>query len=156
PTPEERLTRSWDNVHKKLIEMAEDFPEELYTYKAHPDVRSFGEELLHVAAANTVVAEIAGGREGSFGQIFGEISKDFEYTSKADTVAKLKKSVEAVAATVKGEDKFRLISLLEHAGEHYGKLVIYYRNNGLVPPSTRRQQARRRQQQQQQTQKQNQ
>lgn len=156
PTPLERLTRSWDNVHKKLIEMAEDFPEVKYTYKAHADVRTFAEELLHVARANAVMARIGAGDERGFFEIFQELEKDFQYSSKADTVAKLKKSVEAVATTVKGEDKFRFIGFLEHAGEHYGKLVIYYRNNGLVPPSTRRQQARRQQQQQQQTQKQNQ
>jgi hypothetical protein len=24
--------------------------------------------------------------------------------------------------------------LIEHSGEHYGQLVVYYRINGLVPP----------------------
>jgi len=27
--------------------------------------------------------------------------------------------------------------LIEHSGEHYGQLVVYYRNNGLVPPESR-------------------
>jgi uncharacterized damage-inducible protein DinB len=26
---------------------------------------------------------------------------------------------------------------LEHAGEHYGQLVVYYRVAGLVPPESR-------------------
>ncbi len=26
---------------------------------------------------------------------------------------------------------------VQHASEHYGKLVVYYRNNNLVPPSSR-------------------
>ena len=122
PTPQERLARSWNSVHKKLIDMAEDFPEDKYDYKAHPDVRSFGE-------------------------IFGEIAEDYKYTSKADTVAKLKKSVEDCEAAVNAEDNSRLIGILEHAGENYGKLVVYYRVNGLVPPATRAAQERRRQQQ---------
>jgi hypothetical protein len=25
----------------------------------------------------------------------------------------------------------------EHAGEHYGQLVVYYRLNGIVPPESR-------------------
>ena len=29
------------------------------------------------------------------------------------------------------------IGFLEHAGEHYGQLVVYYRLNGLVPPESR-------------------
>ena len=27
---------------------------------------------------------------------------------------------------------------IEHSGEHYGQLVVYYRANGLVPPDSRR------------------
>ena len=27
--------------------------------------------------------------------------------------------------------------LIEHSGEHYGQLVVYYRINGLVPPESR-------------------
>jgi pimeloyl-ACP methyl ester carboxylesterase len=30
---------------------------------------------------------------------------------------------------------------IEHSGEHYGQLVVYYRANNLVPPDTRRHQA---------------
>jgi uncharacterized damage-inducible protein DinB len=61
PTPEERLRRSWNDVMKKLVEMAEDFPEDKYTFKPHADSRSFGEELTHVAAVNTRLARQAKG-----------------------------------------------------------------------------------------------
>jgi len=27
--------------------------------------------------------------------------------------------------------------LIEHSGEHYGQLVVYYRSNGMVPPESR-------------------
>jgi hypothetical protein len=29
---------------------------------------------------------------------------------------------------------------IEHSGEHYGQLVVYYRANNLVPPDSRRNQ----------------
>src|SRR6202023_3929597 len=29
---------------------------------------------------------------------------------------------------------------IEHSGEHYGQLVVYYRANNLVPPDSRRDQ----------------
>jgi hypothetical protein len=29
------------------------------------------------------------------------------------------------------------LAVIEHAGEHYGQLVVYYRNNGMVPPESR-------------------
>ena len=28
-------------------------------------------------------------------------------------------------------------ALIEHSGEHYGALVVYYRANGMVPPESR-------------------
>jgi len=28
-------------------------------------------------------------------------------------------------------------SVVEHSGEHYGQLVVYYRINGMVPPESR-------------------
>ena len=27
---------------------------------------------------------------------------------------------------------------IEHSGEHYGQLVVYYRANNMVPPDSRR------------------
>ncbi len=27
--------------------------------------------------------------------------------------------------------------LIEHSGEHYGQMVVYYRANGMVPPESR-------------------
>jgi hypothetical protein len=38
----------------------------------------------------------------------------------------------------------RLVDLadrvIEHSGEHYGQLVVYYRINGMVPPESRQNQ----------------
>ncbi|HXE75640.1 MAG TPA: DinB family protein [Candidatus Xenobia bacterium] len=135
PTPEERLRRSWNDVMKKLVEMAEDFPEDKYTFKPHPESRSFGEELMHVAAVNTRIARQARGETVDN----AALQKEFAYVSKADTVAKLKKSVGEVQVVVDSPDCLRLIGALEHAGEEYGKLTIHYRVNGLVPPRGRRQ-----------------
>ena len=135
PTPEERLRRSWNDVMKKLIEMAEDFPEDKYTFKPHADSRSFGEELMHVAAVNTRLARQAKGETVDN----AALQKEFAYVSKADTAAKLKKSVEDVKAVADAPDCLRLIGALEHAGEEYGKLTVHYRVNDLVPPRSRRQ-----------------
>ncbi len=135
PTPEERLRHSWNDVMKKLVEMAEDFPEDKYSFKPHPDSRSFGEELMHVAMVNTRQAKQAKGEQADN----AALQKEFVYVSKADTVAKLKKSVEEVKVAVDAPDCLRLIGALEHAGEEYGKLTVHYRVNGLVPPRSRRQ-----------------
>ena len=28
-------------------------------------------------------------------------------------------------------------TVVEHSGEHYGQLVVYYRLNGMIPPESR-------------------
>jgi uncharacterized damage-inducible protein DinB len=137
PTPHERVAGNWDAVHKKLAEMAEDFPEDKYTYRPNQDVRTFAENLLHIAQVNAALAQIAGGRKDDFFAIYTELEDDYKYASKGDTVAKLKKSLEDCRPAIEGEDSSRLIGLIEHAGEHYGQLVVYYRLNGMTPPASR-------------------
>jgi hypothetical protein len=36
-------------------------------------------------------------------------------------------------------NSFNWLEAIEHSGEHYGQLVVYYRANNLVPPASRQQ-----------------
>src|SRR5207244_12138082 len=46
------VLESWNDIGRKLIAMAEDFPEDKYDFKPTPTQRSFAEQLLHAAGAN--------------------------------------------------------------------------------------------------------
>jgi len=142
---------SWNEVGRKLIAMAEDFPEDKYDFKPTPAQRSFAEQLLHAAGANYFFTNPVMGKEPPA----AEDPKRDEYKSKADIVAFVKKSFADGAAAIqsKGEkglttevvyfahQKARVLDmaygLIEHSGEHYGQLVVYYRLAGLVPPESR-------------------
>ena len=138
PTPQERIKRTWNGAHQKVLTMAEDFPEDKHAFKATPETRSFGEVVLHVAQVAQAVAEISKGREGGLPKILKELEPEYKtFTSKADAVAKLKKAMEESKPAAEAEDNARLVGLIEHAGEQYGQLVVYYRLNGLVPPASR-------------------
>src|SRR5277367_389832 len=52
PSPSQVLLDSWNDIGRKLIAMAEDFPEDKYDFKPTPAQRSFAEQLLHAANAN--------------------------------------------------------------------------------------------------------
>jgi len=41
------LLEAWNDIGRKLIAMAEDFPEDKYDFKPTPAQRSFAEQLLH-------------------------------------------------------------------------------------------------------------
>jgi uncharacterized damage-inducible protein DinB len=142
---------SWNEVGRKLIAMAEDFPEDKYDFKPTPAQRSFAEQLLHAAGANYFFTNPVMGKEPPA----AEDPKRDQYKSKADMVAFVKKSFADGAAAIqsKGEkglttevvyfahQKARVLDiaygLIEHNGEHYGQLVVYYRLAGLVPPESR-------------------
>jgi len=142
---------SWNDIGRKLIAMAEDFPEDKYDYKATPQQRTFAEVLLHVVGTSYVLTDAANGKEPRPHDLARS-----DYRTKADIVAALKKAVAEGAAALKARgdnamsDTVRMsfnnqmtrildlaYSMSMHASEHYGQLVVYYRLNGLVPPESR-------------------
>src|SRR5512147_32146 len=77
---------SWNDVGRKLIAMAEDFPEDKYDFKPTPAQRSFAEQLLHAAGANYFFTDPAMGKK----MPAGEDSKRDDYKTKAAVVAFVK------------------------------------------------------------------
>jgi uncharacterized damage-inducible protein DinB len=140
---------SWNDVGRKLTTMAEDFPEDKYDFKPTPVQRSFAEQLLHAAGSLYYFTNSVTGQKTPT-----EDPKREQYKTKADVVAFVKKSVADGAAALQskgekglmqtvvyGDQKARVLDIaygiIEHSGEHYGQLVVYYRLAGLVPPESR-------------------
>jgi uncharacterized damage-inducible protein DinB len=151
-TPSQLLLDQWNDIGRKLIAMAEEMPEDKYDSKPTPAQRTFAEQLLHAAGANYYFTNLTNGQKPPA----QEDPKRSDYKTKADIVAFVKKSFAdgAAAITAKGDkglsdwltdpgskDKYQVGDLaygfIEHSGEHYGQLVVYYRVNGLVPPESR-------------------
>ena len=55
------LLISWNDIARKLVDMAEDFPDDKYDWRPASGVRSFAEQLLHAAGFVTYVAANAKG-----------------------------------------------------------------------------------------------
>jgi uncharacterized damage-inducible protein DinB len=143
---------SWNDIGRKLIAMAEDFPEDKYDFKPNPSQRSFAEQLLHAAGANYYFINPVIGQKPPAEE---DMKRD-KFKTKAEIVAFVKKSFADGAAAIqsKGDkglsntivDPFahqqvRILDyaygFIEHCGEHYGQLVVYYRAASLVPPESR-------------------
>lgn len=149
-TPSQAVLASWNDIGRKLIAMAEDFPEDKYDFKPVPVQRSFAEQLLHVAGSSDLFTAVAKGQKPV------DDESRAHYPTKAAVVAYLKKSFADGASVIqaKGDrglaqtgvdpesgQTMQLSDLayeaIEHSGEHYGQLVVYYRVAGLVPPESR-------------------
>jgi len=149
--PSRVLLDNWNGIGRKLIAMAEDFPEDKYDFKPTPAQRSFAEQLLHAAGANYFFINPVKGVKVPSGD-----PKRSDYQTKAAIVEFVKQSFADGAALIKSKGDSGLNDLwvdpfsnrqvrfsegawglMEHSGEHYGQLVVYYRVAGLVPPESR-------------------
>jgi len=137
----------WGHVSRQLIALAEATPAEKFAWRPAPGVRSTSEVYMHIVSANFYLLSVTGPsmpadlKEGM----------DKTVTSKAEVIAWLKRSLEAVKtahAAAKPDDMTRKVKvlgrdatvdgmylrILVHANEHMGQLVAYARMTGVVPP----------------------
>ena len=150
-SPSQVLLDSWNDIGRKLIAMAEDMPEDKYDFKPTPAQRTFAEQLLHAAGGNYFFINPAKGLKPPEGD-----PKRADYKTKAAVVAFVHKSFDDGAALIKSKGEPGLNDVfidpfskqqvrvgdyawgfIEHSGEHYGQLVVYYRVMGLAPPESR-------------------
>lgn len=135
-------------VSNAVIGAAQKMPEENYSFKPTPEVRSFGQLVGHVADANYMFcSQVTGQPNPSKGSI--EKTK----TSKADLVAALKDAVAYCnqafegMTDAKGAEMMQMFSYhlarltvlslnSAHTDEHYGNMVTYLRLKGIVPPTS--------------------
>jgi DinB superfamily len=142
PTLRDVLLEQWTDIGQKVIKMAEEFPAEKYDFRPTPEVRTFADQMRHVAFWNGWVQKTARGEKAD-GKL-NELPKA-EYPTKAKIVEALKQSFADATAELKKETATSLsakkaglwVTFTEHSGEHYGQLVVYYRLNGIVPPASR-------------------
>jgi formylglycine-generating enzyme required for sulfatase activity len=155
-TRADEMLQAWNQIGNKLVAMAQDFPEDKYDFKVQKDERTFALNLLHAAALDFVLIRRISG--SNLGPDFGEgdnPSRDL-FKTKADVVKFVQEAVADGAKVIQqqgdaGLDKttkffggrlahnsYIWTFAIEHSGEHYGQLVVYYRANDLVPPDSRR------------------
>src|SRR5271154_1431848 len=152
----EEMLERWNDIGNKLIAMAQDFPEDKYDFKVQKDERTFALNLLHAAALDFVlIRRISGSNVGpDFGE--GDNPTRDAFKTKADIVKFVQEAVAAGAKVIQQQGDAGLDNTtkffggrmahnssiwtftIEHSGEHYGQLVVYYRANNLVPPDSRR------------------
>jgi len=140
-TTREVLVARWADIGDKVVALAAEFPEERYEFRPVPEARSFGDQLRHVAFWNDYVGKTIRGEAAS-----GDANElpRAAFPDKAAVVRAVRDSFDGVGAQLRGgktapgaDDLDSLVSFIEHGGEHYGQLVVYYRLNGLVPPASR-------------------
>jgi uncharacterized damage-inducible protein DinB len=138
----------WEDVTGYLVQSAKDMPEEQYSFKPTPAVRSFGELIGHVAGAQNMFCAIAHGEKPPAEDAVEKAATTKDALVKAlqasnDNCRRAYAQSDADASgmvNVFGRQQSRLYVLMmnaTHDNEHYGNVVTYMRMNGMVPPSSR-------------------
>lgn len=119
-------------------------------------VRTFGQQVKHLAAANDILAAAALGEDPPAGagdemgpetvrtkvEILDYLERSFEHLGRAiDAIGYKNTPVKSSPISpLRGTETTRLALTVEamiHAFDHYGQMVEYLRMNGIVPPEGR-------------------
>jgi uncharacterized damage-inducible protein DinB len=138
----------YEAVKRNVSAMVEKMPEEHFTFKPVPEMRSFGESVAHVADAQARNCNLVSGAGSK------TLDADKKKT-KAELLAALKESfaicdgafaaltdAQANEMVKMGQAGFQLtklsliVSMISHSNEQHGYMAVYLRLKGIVPPST--------------------
>ena len=143
--------------------VAEGMPDDKYSFRPSTgksrDVRTFGEQLRHVAAVQWVVGaallgekppvDVGNGDDGPIGMtskadILKYVKESFAYIGRAVASMNDSNALEVIPHPYDPErTKLSRLALAAgyacHGWEHYGQMVVYQLMNGIVPPPSRRQ-----------------
>lgn len=137
----------WLHVTQQLLALAEATPEEKFSWRPAPGVRSTSEVYMHIVLANFYLLRVTGPEMPA--ELKPELEKSV--TSKAEVIHWLKRSLDAVKQAhlgMKPKDLQRKVHIADrdatvdgmylriivHANEHMGQLIAYARMTGVAPP----------------------
>ena len=143
----EELRKQWEATGNQIYTMAEAVPEAKYDFKPTPEVRSFREQLIHLASENYMFMGFAAGTGSpvdrsslndlrSRAEILQALTESYDYGDKVLADLNDQKLLDMVPF-FRGRQVPRLAAIMGNIKDnhgHYGNLVVYMRLNGLVPP----------------------
>src|SRR6201984_1527214 len=162
PTIASAIDREISLVEKEVVEAAEAMPEDKFDFSPeklnlpgsdYKGVRTFGEQLKHIAASNYLIWSPITGEKPPENVNDGKGPDNMK--AKAEIIKFLKdsfafghKSVATLTASslvepipsVRGGPTTRLFLATfaaAHCFDHYGQMIEYLRMNGIVPPASR-------------------
>jgi hypothetical protein len=157
PDPMAATVGRWFTMlEQSFVNLAEAMPAEAYAFKPtngeFRDVRTFGEQVKHVACANFAFfnqiekkeppADCASGGPSpaaTKAELLAYLRQSFTYAQGVLATMTPANALEPVTGPYGGPSTRLGITTLAvwHASDHYGQLVVYLRMNGIVPPGSR-------------------
>jgi len=144
------LLKDWQSLKDTMVKIADAMPPDKFDFKPKPEVRSYGEQILHVAGATvmilkaidpSVAAPAIPAKAATKEEALKALADSFDYGTtllKAQTNATLGETV-AGPSFLGPSTRARLVyRTMGHTWDEYGVMTVYLRLNGLVPPDSQR------------------
>ena len=144
-------------VEGSFLGVAEAMPEDKYSFiptaGKFDDVRSFGEQVKHVACAQYAFFNEFEGKHPPMdcekggdnpaktkAELLKYLRDSFDYSNRVLATLNAKNSMDTVKGRYAGPNTKLGISVVAvwHITDHYGQIVEYLRMNGIVPPTTQK------------------
>lgn len=139
------FSEAWERSKAFTLAFAEAMPENRFIYRPRAEVRTYTEQLLHVAGSNVFFAGLVTDAPAP------ALDLDPAGKTKADVIATLSQAFDYAATAIEALDaeqaedtrqvagqtltKWQVLMLMrDHVTHHRGQMVMYLRLNGQEPP----------------------
>jgi len=150
------LGRQLELVEHDVVALAAAMPADTYDFRpadgAFQGVRSFGEQVMHLATMVYMTAAIVLQEKSPYGpgpddngpetvrgkeQIVGYLKDSLRYARKAVASLSEQNQLDPLKTYVGSQPRVEVAAgLIYHSYNHYGQMAVYARMNGVVPPSS--------------------
>jgi len=145
------LLKEWANLKTTMDKIANEMPDDMYSFKATPPEQTFGERVVHIAQVNVGILRSLGGKATA-------PMIDAKATTKAAAIKAMDDSFDYGIALLKEQTDQTMLQavanppqflgpsshariytfLIGHTWDIYGQLAVYLRLAGHVPPASQR------------------
>ena len=153
PTPKsDAMIADWERAKAYTVEYLDAATDEVITFKPAPEMRTFGQQMLHIAESNYGFGSAASGKASpvAFGQLekasdkyaTKESLKEVVVESYDFLISALKETDESTMGEgIKMFNRFEMTrqqgfeKAFEHQTHHRGQTTVYLRLKGIKPPN---------------------
>ncbi|HEX6849554.1 MAG TPA: DinB family protein [Chitinophagaceae bacterium] len=147
-----QMVKEWERAKAYTIEYLNTMPADKYSFVAADSIRSFAQQMLHLAGGNAFLMSSAStDKPPSFGaglenrtgaqtkdSVMYYVTSSYDYCINAVKNSDLNKWGEKVKVFGMEQSRFAmLIKTFEHQTHHRGQTTIYIRRQGIKPPQER-------------------
>lgn len=143
------MVADWERAKAYTMEYLNASTDEVINFKPTPDMRSFGQQMLHLAEANYGLASAASGKTSPVA--FGSLEKSDKFKTKDSVTKEVMASYDFVIAAAKEMTEPKMSEMIkvfnfdvtrgatmekvfEHQTHHRGQTTVYLRLKGITPP----------------------